>query len=333
MNAAPNYEGVRYRANAKHGHVESYFLKANDPQSRRALWLKATIYATDRDPTRALAEAWAVAFDGDGEHVAVKTHVPLSTARFDPSRMEIAVDACTLDRRRAVGKIDTAGRSIAWDLALSSNAAPIVHFPRPWLYEAPFPSSKLVSPMPDLRVSGTLDVNGTRWTIDRWPGLLGHNWGRQHAHLYAWAHCNVWEDGDEDVVFEGLSARVKLGKLGVLSPMTTLLCVRHRGVRYDLNGALDLARNRGEITARRWRFRGKNSLVAIEGELWGETDDFVGLFYANPDGAMTHCLNSKIARGEIAITPRGRAPMTLRTRAAALEIGTRDHNHGIRMYV
>jgi hypothetical protein len=27
------------------GHVESYFLKANDPHSPRAVWLKTTIYA------------------------------------------------------------------------------------------------------------------------------------------------------------------------------------------------------------------------------------------------------------------------------------------------
>jgi hypothetical protein len=199
-------------------------------------------------------------------------------------------------------------------------------------------------------VSGTVVVNGETWTLDRWPGLVGHNWGRSHAHLYAWAHCNVWDDaGDEigrrarstptlppsEVVFEGTSARVRVGrgKLGVLAPMTTLLCVRHRGVRYDLNGARDLVRNRGQISPRRWSFSGKNELVSIEGELWGENDDFVGLHYANPDGTMTYCLNSKIAHGRVTIAPRGRAPIVLTTRAAALEIGTRDPNHGIRMYV
>jgi hypothetical protein len=331
---APNYEGVRYDAAAKHGHVESYFVKANDPKSRRALWLKATIYATDREPSKAVAEAWAVAFDGDREHVAVKSHVPFASARFAPDAMRVSVDGCTIDREGTRGRVDTEGRTIGWDLGFAGATSPLVHFPRAWMYDAPFPSSKIVSPLPDIRISGTVDVNGERWTLDAWPGLVGHNWGRSHAFLYAWAHCNVWDDGD-DVVFEGLSARVRLGrgKLGVLAPMTTLLCVRHRGVRYDLNAPLDLARNRGEISPRRWTFHGANELVAIDGELWGENDDFVGLFYANPDGAMTHCLNSKIAHGRITLTPRGRAPIVLRTRAAALEIGTRDPNHGVRMYV
>ena len=338
---ATNYDGVRYQASAKHGHVESYFLKANDPKSRRAVWLKTTIYAGDRDPQRAVAEAWAVAFDGrgeGGEHVAVKANVPFDSARFDPSQMKVNVDGCTFERGSAHGKIETGDRTIAWDFTFDAGGAPLVHFPRAWMYEAPFPSSKIVSPLPDIRVSGEMTVNGAKWTLDRWPGLLGHNWGRSHAELYAWGHCNVWDDGGagaDELVFEGTSARVRVGrgKLSVLAPMMSILCVRHRGVRYDLNGAMDLVKNRGEITARRWRFRGKNALVAVEGEMWGETDDFVGLFYANPDGAMTHCLNSKIAHARIDVTPRGRAPIRLRTRSAALEIGTRDPSHGVRMYV
>jgi hypothetical protein len=199
------------------------------------------------------------------------------------------------------------------------------------MYEAPFPSSKLVSPLPDMRVSGTLSVNGATWTVDRWPGLLGHNWGRQHANLYGWGHCNVWEEPTTDLVFEGVSARVKVGR--VMTPMMTLLCVRHRGVRYDLNGVREIATSAASVSPRRWNFRGKNRLASIEGELWGETDDFVGLHYLNPDGAMTYCLNTKIARCELLLTVRGRAPIHARSSAAALEIGTRDPGHGVRMYV
>jgi hypothetical protein len=158
--------------------------------------------------------------------------------------------------------------------------------------------------------------------------------GRRNAHLYAWGHCNAWEGG-EDLVFEGFSARAHLGpsRLGVLTPMTTLLCIRHRGVRYDLNAVSGLLRSSGRITPRRWRFRGTNDLLSLRGELWGTTDDFVGLYYQNPDGTMTYCLNTKIACAEIELAERGRAPMTLKSRAAALEIGTSDPTHGTRMYL
>jgi hypothetical protein len=115
--------------------------------------------------------------------------------------------------------------------------------------------------------------------------------------------------------------------------MTTVLCVRHRGVRYDLNALSDIARNAGAVTPRRWRFRGANALCKVDGELWGETDDFVGLHYANPDGSMCYCLNTKIARAKVTLTPRGRAPVVATSRAAALEIGTTDPRHGVRMHV
>jgi hypothetical protein len=67
--------------------------------------------------------------------------------------------------------------------------------------------------------------------------------------------------------------------------------------------------------------------------MWAETDDFVGLFYPNPDGVMLHCLNSKIAHAEVTLRIAGRAPRTLRSTRAALEIGTTDPRHGVRMYV
>jgi hypothetical protein len=301
--------------------------------------LKSTIFAGHHDPAAAVAEAWAVAFDaspGSAGHVAVKTQVPFSEARFARDRLDIAVDETTLTPQHARGRVESGGRTIAWDLTLQASGPPLIHFPRPWMYEAPLPSSKIVSPMVDARVTGTIDVNGERWQVDAWPALVGHNWGKGHAHLYAWGHCNAWTEetparAQSDFVFEGLSAKIKLGPF--TSPTTTLLFIRHRGVRYDLNALLDIVRNHGDVSLRRWRFRGEGTHVRIVGEMWADTDDFVGLFYPNPDGQMTHCLNSKLARARIEVTLRGRTPIVLASERAALEIGTHDANHGVRMYV
>jgi hypothetical protein len=101
----------------------------------------------------------------------------------------------------------------------------------------------------------------------------------------------------------------------------------------------DLVRNHGDVSLPggsmrgRWRFRGAGEHVRIEGEMWADTEDFVGLFYPNPNGQMTHCLNSKLARARIEVTLRGRAPIVLASDRAALEIGTHDAAHGVRMYV
>ncbi len=56
---------LRYRGG---GHVESWFLKANEPGGRRALWLKNTVFARAKGErgealVPPMAEAWAIAFE------------------------------------------------------------------------------------------------------------------------------------------------------------------------------------------------------------------------------------------------------------------------------
>jgi hypothetical protein len=100
-----------------------------------------------------------------------------------------------------------------------------------------------------------------------------------------------------------------------------------------LTGFASLARNAGAISPRRWSFRARADRIAVDGEMWADTDDFVGLFYPNPDGTTCYCLNSKLARAEVTLRIGSRAPKTLRSERAALEIATRDPHHGVRMYV
>ncbi len=97
---------------------------------------------------------------------------------------------------------------------------------------------KLVTPLADARVSGSFRVDRgdgaatEEWNVDAWPAMIGHNWGRSHARLYAWVHCNAW-DNAEDLTLEAVSARVRIGP--VLSPMATGVFVRWKGREWNLN--------------------------------------------------------------------------------------------------
>jgi hypothetical protein len=73
--------------------------------------------------------------------------------------------------------------------------------------------------------------------------------------------------------------------------------------------------------------------VRVVAELSAETDDLVGLHYANPKGSPTYCLNSKLARARVELSMPGGEKIVASSRAAALEIGTRDARHGVRMYL
>jgi hypothetical protein len=118
-----------------------------------------------------------------------------------------------------------------------------------------------------------------------------------------------------------------------LAPPLTLVCVWHQGKRYELTNVRTLLRGRGSIAvdARRWQFESENADARIEGELSADTDEMVGLYYENPNGQMTYCLNSKIARARLRLEPKNGSPIEARSRAAALEIGTKDPEHGIAM--
>lgn len=347
-----SYNAVQFDRAKRADHVESYFLKLNEKTGDRALWLKATIFASALEPDRPVAEGWAIAFDRRGSssrHVAVKHSLPFELASFSDRELAITwsippaappldlsgapaapPEGLRLTDGATSGAIALRTHRIAWDLRFRGDARPITPLPFEAMYKPSFPTTKIVSPYPDLRFDGEVFVDGERWLIDGWRGMQGHNWGRRHADLYAWSHANVWEE-DDDFILEGFSASVRLGP--VRTPLMTLVCARHRGVRYEWNTPLDIARARGDVSPTRWVFSASGRHGAIEGTLEADKEDMVGLYYPNPHGPMTYCLNTKLARARVRFEARGRPPLLLTSRAAALEIGTRDDGHGVRMYV
>ena len=328
--------GLRYRPGAKSGknHVESWFMKANEPDGRRALWVRCTIFARAELP--AVAEAWAIAFDRHRGHVAVKSTVALGAARFAKDALDVDVDGAQLSLSRARGALSSGRGSLAWDVALGpERAAPIIHFPSLAMYRDALPPwSKLVTPLSDALATGAVRVERgaddvETWEIEGWPAMVGHNWGRGNAELYAWTHCNAWDV--EGLVFEAMSARVRIGPM--LSPMATSAYVRWKGKSWDLSGVRALTKNRGALSLRRWEMTGEDDGLSIACDVAAETDDIVGLHYPNPAGPMTHCLNTKLARARLEVRLPGGETITATSRAAALEIGTIDTDHGTRMYL
>jgi len=349
---AAEWNELRFDPAKRRGHVESYFLKANDPAGDRALWVRGTIFCSTHEPDRPVAEGWAIAFDRRAQapsdrplprHVAVKHVLPYSNASFGTRDLAIrwrvpatrgdagaSDEGVEITPSSTAGNIRTRDHCVRWDLKYAGDAPPIVPLPAAAMYTGPLPKSKLVTPVPDALFTGEVNVDGETWAIDGWRGMQGHNWGTAHADLYAWCHCNVWAE-EQDFILEGLSARVRVGP--VMSPLLTIVCARYRGVVYDFNRPLEIYRAEGDVSPRRWTFSTHGKLARIEGIVEADTEDMVGLYYPNPDGPMTYCLNSKIARARIRFEAAGRAPLNLTTRAAALEIATRSDDHGVRMYV
>lgn len=323
---------VRYEASDAGGHVESHFLRANSPDGERAIWIKHTLLAPVGRAGVGVGEAWAVAFERRRRRVGVKSTVPIGDVRFSASPFRVETGEATLETGRARGTAESGGHCIRWDLSFDPSGPPHHPFPLQRMYEAPFPKQKLVTPYPDVRFDGTVEVDGTDWRIDRWPGMQGHNWGRGHTHAYAWAHGNAWDEGaDGPAWFEGFSGRVKMGP--VVIPWVSMAAVHVDGRTHRFDRLRAMTARAVEVGWYHWRATlvqgGARLRVAIE----ADRDDIAGLRYENPDGSTTHCLNSKLARGTLVLTLPGEPARVLRSDKLALELGTKDPEHGVPMLV
>jgi hypothetical protein len=201
------------------------------------------------------------------------------------------------------------------------------------MYTGAFPRSKSLTPAPDTRVYGRFRAFGEVWDIDGWHGAQGHNWGQSHAHAYAWAHANSFVDERGEplpgVWFEALSGRVRLGARWV-TPLLSVagLCLGDRLFRFD--GVRALLSRRVAVDARSYRLELSQASARLSATLRAETEQFAGLRYEDPDGSSLACLNSKLARAELCFTFQGRTQRMF-TQQAALEVGTRDSDHGVAM--
>lgn len=307
----------RFRAGTDH--VESWFVRANDPASARALWLKATVL-TRADGT-SVAEAWCSVFDGRRTQ-AFRHDVPLDDADFGhgPDGLDAGVGPLVLGLTESSGtsrgELDRPTGRVAWDLAFERRPGRLGEplslfptlslFPKLRLVDAPVPRNKLLTPFPVARFAGTLSWGDDRWDLTDWVGMQGHNWGAAHSPEYAWGQC-VFPDGD--AVVEGASGRIELGHR--TSPLFSMLVVRRGDEEYRFDRIVDVWRQRPGIAFPRWRLEMRGGAGTARLEMTGDPAAMVCLGYDNPARPRSYCLNSKTARVRLEVAPRRGEPFEL----------------------
>jgi hypothetical protein len=311
------------------GHYESFYLKASSPAQPLGIWIRYTVHK--RPGERAKGSLWFTLFDhGAGGPLASKVTLPaedLAAGGGDYIRLR--------DSRFGEGVVEGAAPSrelrAQWSLRFASDEPPLRHLPREWMYRAPLPRTKLLSPWPAARFDGTVEANGRRIELDGWPGMVGHNWGAQHAERWIWLHGSSFEERGPGTWIDAGFGRVRLG------PWTT---------PWIANGALTLEGERhplggiGRTRATRVSERRDGCEVTLPGPaltlravVRTERSDFVGWVYADPDGSEHQVVNCSIASMSVEVR-RSNAPaappIELRTEwGAAYELGMRERDHGV----
>ncbi len=318
----------RFQPGQRTGHYESYFFRANHPVLPRAFWIRYTIFNPVNKPNQALGELWGVYFDGEtGRHVAAKSEHGIDHCLFSGDPFSIAIQGATFVPGKINGSIKNQQSQISWDLSYASDEPPLFLLPRKY-YKRRFPKAKALVMAPSTSFNGSLHVNGTRVSIDNWPGSANHNWGSEHTDHYAWGQVAGFDD-EPGAFLECSTARIRIGPFW--TPFMTPLVLRYRGREYSLNSMGSLF-GRGHFSYFDWDFRAASGEIRVEGRISGERQDFVCLPYYNPPGGIKYCLNTKIASCALKVRLQGESVTRELHSAnrAAFEILTDSDDHGMK---
>jgi hypothetical protein len=238
----------------------------------------------------------------------------------------IAIDSCRLGDGYAEGECGGA----RWSLRVQADEPQLRHLPSGWMYRAPLPRTKLTSPSPSARFSGTFALpDGRTLQMDGWRGMVGHNWGSEHAERWIWLHGVDFAE-DEDAWLDVALGRIKVA--GRLTPWVANGAVGIAGERYRIGGlgarGLRVEENTGGC---KLSMPGPKGL-RIEAQVEVPSASSAGWRYADPDGGEHEVANCSVARVEldVALPSGGGARKLTSGHGGAYELGMRaGEAHGV----
>jgi hypothetical protein len=311
-------EPVFPHVDAKRGHYESFYLRACHPSEPLGVWIRYTVHK--RPGEQPNGSIWFTLWDPE-PHAGKVTLDDLSV----PAGGWIGVGESSFGPARATGS----ALGASWDLSFAAEAPPLRHLPGEWLYRAPVPRTKTESPAPAARFSGSVTVDGRAVDMDGWPGMVGHNWGAEHAERWIWMHGIAFEgDGGAAAWIDAAIGRVKIGP--ALTPWIGNGCLHLDGRSHRLGGLGSVRGTAVRETPERCEFILPGAGVKVRGEVSAPLERLVGWVYADPAGGEHNTANCSIAAMHLRVERDGAAPVELRTESNAVyELGMRETDHGV----
>ncbi len=319
-------QGARFpRVPAKAGHYESFYLKACRPGGGQGLWVRHTVHK--RPGAEPSASIWFTLFDREAQSPrATKVTVPAAELAA-PASSWIKVGDAEIGPGRARGAVRTAALAASWDLTFAGEAGPCKYLPADWLYQAPVPRTKFIAPYPDARFDGRLEVDGEPINLAGWPGMIGHNWGSEHAERWVWLQGGGFAAA-AGAYFDAGAARVKLGRWTTPWIPSGMLFLDGRAHRLGGLGQIRSTSIGESAVGCEFTLPGKD--VLLRGRVSAPRKDFVGWIYADPQGPEHNTINCSVADLELAIERPGAPRRQLSLPAgAAYELGMRETAPGI----
>lgn len=306
------------------GMYESFYLRAVAPDRALGAWIRCTVHKRRGQPPT--GSVWCTVFDAteDSPHAQSPFMHKTTTDRLSvPEGGWIAVG----DTRLSPGVCEGSCGPASWSLRFVPEDLELRHLPHRLLYRAPVPRTKLTSPAPSARFQGSLEVSGRRIELDGWRGMIGHNWGAEHAERWVWLH-GIGFDGSPSAWIDVAVGRILLG--GRMSPWVANGALSVEGRRTRLGGLLARGLTVAERPHRCTLSLPGGKGVSVEARVQAPEGATAGWRYADPDGGEHDVLNCSVAALTLTVRRRGEPARTLRTEhGAAYELGMREHDHGV----
>lgn len=298
---SPRFPHVAARA----GHYESIYLTASDPVEPVAVWIRYTVH----QPPGGVATGaiWFTLFEPGGPTAVKITGDAPSTDEptVDGARLIVMGEHGAVRRDGAYGEISGHGVSASWKLQFEPTDAELRHLPYPWMYRSPVPRTKSTSPYPSMLVRGTVTLAGRTLSLDGWPGMLGHNWGAEHAHRWIWLRGASFTE-HPDAWLDVVIGRIKLGPVllpwianGVFAPDGAA------GVRHRIGGMGNRATVRERSDGCDLVLPGHG--VSVSARVSAPIAASVGWQYADPTGGRHQVRNCSVAGLALSVWHRKRA--------------------------
>ena len=301
--ASPRWRDVA----AGRGHYESYYLRAVDPAGTRGVWIRYTVSLAPGGPPD--GQLWFTFFDRSAAAPRVR--------RVDAGQATTGGDAWIRlgDSTFGPAGIDGRADSVSWSLSCRESEPALEHLPRDWMYRARLPRTKLVSLSPSARFDGTVEVDGQSISVDGWRGMVGHNWGEQHAEQWIWLHGLGFQGAGADTWLDVAVGRVRIGP--VVTPWIANGAVSLAGERIPVGGLGRRVTVEGAADRCDLRIPAAGATVAVTAA--APPAAFVEWDYADPDPRhpARRVLNCSVADLTVTVDRRDGSPVELEARGQA----------------
>lgn len=317
MSTEPLFPHARLRA----GMYESFYLRAVSAEEPLGIWIRQTVH---KAPGReASGSVWCTVFDArKGPPFMHKlSGLQLSV----PAGGWIAAGG---QAQMGPGRAEGSCGAASWALRFETEESELRHLRPNWLYGSPLPRTKLTSPAPAARFAGVLELAGERIDLEGWRGMVGHNWGSEHAERWIWLHGVDF--GEESQAWLDVAlGRLKLA--GRMTPWVANGALSLEDKRYRLGGLGARSLEVSESAAGcKLRIPGEEGLlVELSAEVPGNAA--AGWRYADPDGGEHDVMNCSIAALSLTATlpDRGTALVLHSAHGGVYELGMRERGHGV----